>query len=396
MRLRLYAGQLTGAYGRTWMNHPPRYPDYAEIHRARWRRWWVALPVILFLSAMATMLLWPEGKPTRTPSFWFWSLVLPLLLWLIAVAGRWLVWLVALYNRNTYREMIAESLNSWWRYRTRSLPVEQVLLITPLGDEEADHESLLSSSLPPTPLQGTDATGNTLLRCSQVLGMQSRPVLLARYLARRLLTPLRQNDEARLVQVFCWLGDDDSLATFTQALESEGIRLPEDVVRLFDAGELDKVIDAMPQDEQALMLCAGCGEGVPDTGSIAGEGAFAWLCGHQAQAQMHRAEILNPDAGETPQQLTAQLSRYARLNAVPERVLAADKTAMDTLLPSGWSAVDHVLTPWLGHAGAVTPFIVLSLAALSARNGQSCGWTTPLMGSQLITGVCVPRGNLPH
>lgn len=378
------------------MNHPPRYPDYTEIHRARWRRWWVALPVILFLSAMATMLLWPEGKPTRTPSFWFWSLVLPLLLWLIAVAGRWLVWLVALYNRNTYRETIVESLDTWWQYRSRTLPIEHVLLVTPLGDEEADHETLLSSSFPPTPLQCTDASGNALLRCSQVLGMQSRPVLLARYLARRLLTHLRKNDEARPVQVFCWLGDDDSLAAFMQALESEGIRLPDDVIRPGDARKLDNVTDAMPQDEQALMLCAGCGEGVADADSIAGEGAFAWLCGHQAQAKMHRAEILIPDTGETPQQLVEQLSRYARLNAAPERVLAADKTAMDTLLPSGWSAVDRVLMPWLGNAGTATPFIVLSLAVLAARNGQSCGWTTPLMGSQLITGVCVPRGNLPH
>ncbi|WP_336369417.1 hypothetical protein [Rahnella perminowiae] len=378
------------------MNHPPRYPDYADIHRARWRRWWVALPVILFLSAMATMLLWPEGKPTRTPSFWFWSLVLPLLLWLIAVAGRWLVWLVALYNRNTYQVTIAESLDAWWQYRSRTLPVEHVLLVTPLGDEDADHEPLLSSSLPPTPLQSTDASGSALLRCSQVLGMQSRSVLLARYLARRLLTQFRQNDEARPVQVFCWLGDDDSLAAFTQALESEGIRLPEDVIRLFDARQLDSVIDATPHDEQALMLCAGCGEGEADNGSVAGEGAFAWLCGHQALALMYRAEILNPDAGETPQQLVGQFSRYAHLNAAPERVIAADKTAMDTLLPSGWSAVDHVLTPWLGHAGAVTPFIVLSLAALSARNGQACGWTASLMDNQLMTGVCVPRGNLPH
>lgn len=132
----------------------------------------VALPVILFLSAMVTMLLWPEGKPTRTPSFWFWSLVLPLLLWLIAVAGRWLVWLVALYNRNTYQVTIAGSLDAWWQYRSRTLPVEHILLVTPLGDEDADHEPLLSSSLPPTPLQSTDAAGNALLRCSQVLGAE--------------------------------------------------------------------------------------------------------------------------------------------------------------------------------------------------------------------------------
>lgn len=58
------------------MNHPPDYADYAVIHPARWQRWWVVLPVLLFLSSMTTILLWPEGKPTRTPLFWFWSVVL--------------------------------------------------------------------------------------------------------------------------------------------------------------------------------------------------------------------------------------------------------------------------------------------------------------------------------
>lgn len=378
---------------------PPRYPEYAELHPARWRRWWIALPVILFLAAMATMLLWPEGKPTRTLSFWFWSVVCPLIVWLVAVALRWLVWLQSVSNRETHREEIASSVRAWWRHRSRMLPVEAVMLVTPMGDKEADHQALLSSPFPVVPVTVDDPQGNVLRHCPKVLGLggrESRAVLLARYLARLALTRLREANETRPVQVFCWLGDEQSLSAFSLVLESDGIRLPEDVLQLQSAAELDKVIDAMPDDEQALLLCAGFGVAKPSAEYTASEAGFAWLCGHQAEAIVTRSEILKPDAGETPAQLREQLSRYAGLHGLPEGMLAADSSSMEALLPSGWSAVDYVLLPWLGHAGPVTPFVMQSLAVLSALQGQTCGWTATLMESQFITGVCVPRGNLPH
>lgn len=381
------------------MIFPPRYPEYTELHPARWRRWWIALPMILFLAAMATMLLWPEGKPTRTPNFWFWSLVCPLIVWTVAVALRWLVWLQSVSNRETHREEIASSVRAWWFHRSRLLPVEAVMLVTPIGDDQDDHQTLLSQPLPPAPMKATNAQGNELLRCPMVLGLggqENRAVLLGRYLARLVLTRLREANETRPVQVFCWLGDEQSLNAFSLVLESDGIRLPEDVLQLQSAAELDKVIDAMPDDEQALLLCAGFGEAKPSAEYTASEAGFAWLCGHQAEAIVTRSEILQPDAGETPAQLTEQLSRYAGLRGLPEGMLAADSSSMDALLPSGWSAVDYVLMPWLGNAGPVTPFVMQSLAVLSALQGQTCGWTSTLMESQFITGVCVPRGNLPH
>ncbi|HBW5537963.1 MULTISPECIES: hypothetical protein [Klebsiella] len=381
------------------MIFPPRYPDYAELHPVCWRRWWIALPVMLFLAALATMLLWPEGKPTRTLSFWFWSVGCPLSVWLVAVALRWLVWLQSVSNRETHREATASTVEAWWRYRSRMLPVEAVMLMTAVGDKESDHQALLSQPLPATPGAVEDPQGNARLYCPKVLGLggrESRTVLLSRSLARLVLARLREADEARPIQVFCWLGDEQSLAAFSQALEFDGIRLPEDALHLQSAAELDNVIDAMPADEQAMLLCAGAGEATPSAEYAASEAGFAWLCGHRTAALMTRSEILQPETGETPTQLTEQLSRYAGLHGVPDGMLAADSSAMDTLLPSGWSAVDYVLMPWLGQAGPVTPFVMQSLALLSALQGKSCGWTTTFTESQFITGVCVPRGNLAH
>lgn len=381
------------------MIFPPRYREYAEPHAVCWRRWWIALPVVLFLAALATMLLWPEGKPTRTLSFWFWGVVCPLIVWLVAVAVRWLVWLQSVSNHDTYREEIAAAVRAWWRKRSRLLPVEAAILMTPMGDENDEHETLLSATRPEAPMQGEDAQGFALLRCPMVLGFsgqESRAIVLSRHLARQVLARLRRTDESRPVQVFCWLGDEPTLTAFSLVLESDGIRLPEEVMFLQSATDFDHVIDAMPGDEQALLLCAGFSDTAGRAEYTASESGFAWICGHKAEALLTRSEILLTDDGETPEQLTAQLSRYARLRNVPDNVLAADKTAMDVLTSSGWSAVDSVLAPWLGNAGPVTPFIMQSLCVLSVLQGQSCGWTATFKDSQLITGVCVPRGNFPH
>lgn len=376
------------------MNHPPDYADYAVIHPARWQRWWVVLPVLLFLSSMTTILLWPEGKPTRTPLFWFWSVVLPLLCWLLAVALRALVWLQGTDNRETYYAETSRALDAWWQKRSQSLPVETVLLVSPAGDETAEHLALLMQP-PDAPSALMDAGGNAVLRCPLVLsGTLSRPAMLAAYLARRLVAHLHRSGETRLIGHLCWLGDDESLGAFREVLTTAGIVLPEENTRLMALNGIDNVIDIMA--ENAFLLCAGSGDGLPADARVAGEAAFAWLCSPQAPVLLHRSEAWPLLPGETAAQVVAQLSRYARLIDAPENVIAADKAAMDALLDGGWSAIDHVLAPWLGDAGNITPFTLCSLALLSALNGQSCGWTASLMESQFITGVCVPRGNLPH
>ncbi|MBB3305401.1 MULTISPECIES: hypothetical protein [unclassified Enterobacter] len=378
------------------MNQPPVYADYATIYPARWRRWWVALPVLLFISAMITMLLWPEGKPTRSPLFWFWTLVLPLLCWLLAVTLRWLVWLQSSDNSRTHYAETSLALDAWWRQRSQALPVEAVLLVTPVGDDASEHLALLSQPAD-APQPGINAAGYAELRCPLVLNStRNRPEMLAAYLANRLVAHVRQSGETRPITHLCWLGDDQSLLAFRETLLAAGMKLPEEAIRLSAIDGKDSVIDLLANTAPTLLLCAGSGEGLSDGTQVAGEAAFAWLCSAQGTALMHRSECWQPALGETAALAVAQLSRYAGLSETPDTVIAADVPAMEALLDGGWSALDHVLAPWLGHAGQITPFTLRSLALLSALNGQSCGWIAAEMESQYITGVCIPRGNLPH
>lgn len=378
------------------MNQPPVYVDYVAANPARWRRWWVALPVLLFITAMTTILLWPEGKTTRSPLFWFWTLVLPLLCWLLAVALRWLTWLQGADNSRTHGAEISLALDAWWRNRSQSLPVETVLLVTPAGDDVAEHLALLSQP-PDAPQPGINAEGYAVLRCPLVLnGTRNRSAMLAAYLANQLTAHLHQSAETRPITHFCWLGDDETRAAFNETLLAEGIVLPEEILRLTSRTGADTVIDLIAETHPALLLCAGSGEGVPAYDQITGEAAFAWLCSPRGSALLHRSECWQQVPGETAAQTVSQLSCYAGLADVPDRVIAADVPAMEALLDGGWSGLDHVLTPWLGNAGQITPFTLRSLALLSALNGQSCGWIASDRESRYITGVCVPRGNLTH
>ncbi|MGK3134247.1 hypothetical protein ACCX84_00600 [Pantoea trifolii] len=378
------------------MKQPPVYADYATIYPARWQRWWVALPVLLFISAMTTILLWPEGKPTRSPLFWFCALVLPLLCWLLAVTLRWLIWLQSTDNSQTYYAETSLALDAWWRKRSHALPVEAVLLVTPAGEDASEHLALLSHPAD-APQPDINAEGYAQLRCPRVLNSaRSRPVMLAAYLANRLVAHVRQSGETRPITHLCWLGDDQSLLTFREKLLAAGMVMPEETMRLSAIDGADNVIDLFAKTAPTLLLCAGGGEGLSDGTQVAGEAAFAWLCSAQGTALMHRSERWQPALGETATLAVAQLSRYAGLSDTPDTVIAADVPAMEALLDGGWSALDHVLAPWLGHAGQITPFTLRSLALLSALNGHSCGWIASEMESQYTTGVCIPRGNLPH
>jgi hypothetical protein len=342
------------------------------------------------------MLLWPEGKPTRSPLFWFWTLVLPLLCWLLAVTLRWLVWLQSSDNSRTHYAETSLALDAWWRQRSQALPVEAVLLVTPVGDDASEHLALLSQPAD-APQPGINAEGYAALRCPLVLNnARSRPVMLAAYLANRLVAHVRQSGDTRPITHLCWLGDDQSLLAFRETLLAAGMILPEETIRLNAIDGEDSVIELLAKTAPTLLLCAGSGEGLSDCTPVAGEAAFAWLCSEQGAALLHRSECWQPALGETAALAVAQLSRYAGLSETPDTVIAADAPAMEALLDGGWSALDHVLAPWLGHAGQITPFTLRSLALLSALNGQSCGWIASEMESQYITGVCIPRGNLPH
>lgn len=380
------------------MKQPPSYPDYVTPQSARWRRWWAALPVVWLVAALATMLMWPEDKSTKTPVFWFWAAALPVLLWLLAVSIRYLVYQVALHNRDSYQQVIKKAQDNWWQRRSLALPVEHAVLIGALGDKPEIYRALLSVK-PVSPVPMTNSAGGFALRCPLLLNSASnRTEALARLLARQVLNHLPDLTAGRTLQHICWNGDRESLEVFQAALEQGGLTASGASTALQNVDDLDTVIDRFHQhvDETQWLLCAGAGhvEKSP-TDQPAGEAAFAWIVGHQGKTALYRPEVLLPEGDESAQQMVAQLTHTASLTDVPPACLATDSTSMHAILPSGWSAVEHVLMPYFGELSALSPFIAATQALLhSDQQAEPCAWMTQHPEHHFISGVTAPYGNV--
>lgn len=380
------------------MKQPPDYPAYLTPHPARWRRWWTALPVIWLVAALVTLLLWPAGKPTKTPVFWFWAAGLPLLLWLLAVSIRYLVYQVALHNRDSYQQVIKKAQNNWWQRRSLALPVEQAVLIGSLGDKSEIYRALLSAKpVPPVPV--INSAGGFALRCPLLLNSTSnRTEALARLLARQVLNHVPDFEAGRTLQTIYWHGDNDSLAVFQAALAQDSLTASGESIALQNVDNLDAVIDRFHEqtDETHWILCAGVGHFANSpTDQPAGEAAFAWIVGHQGKTALYRPEVLLPESNESAQQLVAQLTRTASLSEVPTACLAMDTASMNAVLPSGWSAVEHVLMPYFGELSALSPFIAATQALLhSDQQAEPCAWMAQHPEHHFISGVTAPYGNV--
>ncbi|WP_047608870.1 hypothetical protein [Rahnella aquatilis] len=380
------------------MKQPPDYPAYVTPQSARWRRWWTALPVVWLVAALATMLMWPEGKSTKTPVFWFWAAGLPLLLWLLAVSIRYLVYQVALHNRDSYQGVIKKAQDNWWQRRSLALPVEQAVLIGSLGDKSEIYRALLSAKpVPPVPV--INSAGGFALRCPLLLNSTSnRTEALARLLARQVLNHVPDFEAGRTLQTIYWHGDNDSLAVFQAALAQDSLTASGESIALQNVDNLDAVIDRFHEqtDETHWILCAGVGHFAKSpTDQPAGEAAFAWIVGHQGKTALYRPEVLLPESNESAQQLVAQLTRTASLSEVPTACLAMDTASMNAVLPSGWSAVEHVLMPYFGELSALSPFIAATQALLhSDQQAEPCAWMAQHPEHHFISGVTAPYGNV--
>ncbi len=380
------------------MKQPPSYPDYVTPQSARWRRWWAALPVVWLVTALATMLLWPEGKSTKTPVFWFWAAGLPLLLWLLAVSIRYLVYQVALYNRDNYQQVIKRAQDNWWQWRSLALPVEQAVLIGALGDKPEIYRALLSAKpVPPVPVINPE--GGLALRCPLLLNSASnRREALARLLARQVLNHLPGLVTGRTLQHICWNGDRESLEVFQAALEQGGLTASGASTALQNVDDLDTVIDRFHQhgDEAQWLLCAGTGHvDKSPTDQPAGEAAFAWFVGHQGKTALYRPEICLPESHESAEQIVAQLTRTASLTGSPAASLAMDSVSMNAVLPTGWSAMENMLMPYFGELSALSPFIAATQALLHCdQQVETCAWMTQDPEQHFISGVTAPYGNV--
>ena len=375
------------------MNRPPRYPPFAEPREPHWGRWWLALPLLWGAQSAVLVPLWPEDQPRL--ELWLWSAVLPLV-WGLALSLRLLPWQIGLYTRDVFRRTQDAATQRWWYWRSLGLPVEQVLLLGPIGDEQTHYQGLMQNTVLPKATTASDAATPSL-RCPVRLGQTvDRGPLLAQRLAQLTFELAEVSECWPQLRAIVWNGDEASLAAFEQVLVDRGAVLPKVRLPLQGLADLDELIDIFHRECRSAddwLLCAGVASvQSAEEAAPPGEGGFLWRVSRQGRQLLHRGEYLASETQEPPAGLCAQMQRYAGLQA-PPTCLAMDSASQEAFVAGGWSAAEHQLAGHWGSLGNLAPFIGMSLALLQAKEaGQPCGWLSQDADKRLAIGVAKPYG----
>jgi hypothetical protein len=376
------------------MNRPPQYPQVIGPGEPRWRRWWLALLLLWGVQAAVLLPVWPEDQPRV--DLWMWSAVMPFC-WALLLALRALAWQIGLFYGAVHQRTVVTAVQRWWGRRRLGLPVEQVLLLGPVGDEQPLYHGLMVNAPAPKPTKAEGVT-QLMLRCPVSLSTtRQRAPALARRLAQMTLALADLSDRWPRLRGIAWVGDQSNEAAFVEVVAKAGVVLPETRLPLQDLSDLDRMIDGFHQhcrDEADWLLCAGV-VSVPsaEEPELPGEAGFVWLVSRQGRQLLHRGEYLLSETNESPAELCVQMQRYTGLDAAPPTCLALDKTSQGAFVKGGWSAAEHQLSGHWGVLAQLAPFIGMSLALLQAgETRQPCGWLSQDGNNQLAIGMAVPHG----
>ncbi|WP_434651166.1 hypothetical protein [Pseudomonas sp. D1-2] len=326
---------------------------------------------------------------------WLWSAVLPLS-WALALSLRMLPWQIGLFRRDVFRRTQDDDTQRWWRWRSLGLPVEEVLVLGPAGDDQIHYRGLMNDTPLPTPMARSKAAVPSL-NCPVILSQSAeRAPALAQHLARLVFEQTGILERWPRLRAIVWAGDEIELAAFEKVLGSHGTELPKVCLPLQDLADLDELIDIFNQEcrhAEDWLLCAGV---VSVQGAEAatppGEGGFLWVVSRQGRQLLHRGEYLSGETDDPPAELSAQMQRYAGLQA-PPTCLAMDQASQQAFMAGGWSAIEHQLEAHWGELAHLAPFIGMSLALLHAKEaGQPCGWLSQDADKRLAIGVAKPHG----
>ena len=318
--------------------------------------------------------------------------------WGLVVALRVLLWKIGQFRLDVYCCTRDIDLQRWWWRRGLSLPVQQVLLLGPAGDEQIQYRGLMATTPIPKPSLSHGGIPPTL-RCKLSLSeVTERAPALARHLARLTLALPDFPQRWSTLRGVAWAGDASSQAAFAQAMAKEGVTLPATYLPLGDLTDLDALIEGFYQHCRGAddwFLCAGVvSVQRAEKAELPGEAGFLWVVSWQGQQLLHRGEYLLSEAHELPADVCAQVQCYAGLEGPPPNCLAMDSHSQEAFVEGHWSAAEHLLSAQWGVLGPLAPFIGMSLALLHAQEaGQPCGWMSQDAEKRLAIGMAVPHGN---
>ncbi|GAA0344382.1 hypothetical protein L9H26_00090 [Morganella psychrotolerans] len=347
-------------------------------------------------TLLITNIVWPEGKSTKTISFWFVGLIIPMSLMLLAFGFSFFLKKLTEYNNHILTETFGKDTEKWQEYQSAFLPVRKVIIIGSLGYNQYQWSVLLSGKpLPPAPVS---ENGKMRLNCPVLVGKQeNRENMLAKLLANELYQSLGQEETVSVSRIY-WSGSFDSMTAFIAQLSSKGISVPPSGKVILSVNELDEIIDDFYRKTYTGGSVLFAGTNLSDiTDQTLAETGFLWLIDPEHTCRVYRCEemTLNED---DPEIVANQVTGYAGSDSPPDITLAMDAAGAGVFLSTILHGSENIISAYYGDITGSSPFIAITqaLAQSVSRNGNTCGWISGASGNKYIAGVVSKNENTKH
>ncbi|QCJ70120.1 hypothetical protein C9446_09820 [Providencia heimbachae] len=369
------------------MRLPPYYPQPPKETPINWKRWIQSLLFVITCSLLITNIFWPESKPIKTPLFWSFSLVFPLIIYTFIFSIYVFINRLMLYSRDIHIKKTTEDEGKWWQYQSAYLPIIDVIIIGCLGSKQNDWSMLIRNNpVPPLPIKENE---HLILRCPLLLGNKiNRDEILAKSLANKIVEKFENIDSS--IKCVFWLGSEHSMNVFIECLQEDNKLVIANKIPISSINDLDNIIDNYHEIHwgNGQIIVAGTNLSDEDVNPLQSETGFVWLVSHLGKYKAHRCEITN-GRDETTFALTKQLERYASLTESPSLTIAMDNESATAFISTDWNATEHILSPYYGEITRSSPFIAISQVIMHCiqNNIDSNGWVSSMPDNQYIAGV---------
>ena len=369
------------------MRMPPYYPEPPNVSPINWKRWGQGILIAVSFSLLITNIFWPKNTPNKTALFWFISLILPVLIYLLIFSVYYFIYQIRVYHQNVYFEVTEKDENEWWDYQSKYLPIIDAILVGCLGNNQTDWAMLIRNRpVPPLP---DIIDGKTILKYPILIGdTKNKDERLANLLFHEIKTKYPENHLN--IKAFYWLGNKTTLHFISTLFEEQYSIASMNKIIIHSIEDMDDIIDNYYENNHndEKLIIAGTNLHDDPERLVQSESGFLWLIGNAGDYAIHRCESINSDS-QNVSDLTSQLKQYANLPAAPTLTISMDHNSADAFTSSDWNSVDNMLSPYYGDTSITSPFLAISQGVMHClqNNVDSCGWTSNIIGNKHLAGV---------
>nr|WP_250153696.1 hypothetical protein [Cedecea lapagei] len=305
---------------------------------------------------------------------------------------------LSVHHLHTWEREVDNERKHWWEIHQRQFALKDIVLIGPAGAELSDWLRVIGREQQ-TPSIKQESKGKSL-RIAR--SFSSDLIEREKHLAQILVLQWKkQRGEELLVspEKYFWQGSPEAWQAFVaQLIESfPGIKPPE-LPELWQGEKTLSLLANVFADnkQRANFLIAGCQSLSPGSDSTrpAGECAALWLAGSQGDVTLSRGEFYEPSESESLQHVVSRAENQSGLNESPERCILFSHPEQSQLAACGWNVTHNIQDDYWGDPGKLDALVVISLAAITARNEQkTCGWIASDPLHTLALGIVKPHGN---